>query len=104
MLFRNCLVLYGDGQEPGQIVITPHNARPEFQLRILVAFMSGPLMSVASTEVQNEFIKLKEFMLQSTGAMMPEGVPSPMEAAMMQQSQQGKGQGGPMPFPQQGAM
>ena len=104
MIVRNCLVLYGDGQEPGQIVITPHNARPEFQLRILVAFMSGPLMSVASTEVQNEFIKLKEFMLQSTGAMMPEGVPSPMEAAMMQQSQQGKGQGGPMPFPQQGAM
>jgi hypothetical protein len=68
--------------------------------------MSGPLMAVASTEVQNEFIKLKEFMMQSTGAMMPEGVPSPMEAAMMQnpQEEMAMGQGGPMQFPQQGAM
>lgn len=106
MIVRNCLVLYGDGQDPGQIILTPHNARPEFQLRILVAFMSGPIMSIASTEVQNEFIDFKQFLLESTGAMMPEGVPSPMEAAMMQQPQEGMGmdQGGPMPFPQQGAM
>lgn len=107
MIVRNCLVLYGDGQTPGQIVLTPHNARPEFQLRILVAFMSGPIMTIASTEVQNQFIDLKQFLLESTGAMMPEGMPSPMEAAMMQQpmeGMQGMGQGGPMPFPQQGAM
>tara|TARA_Y100001968_G_C19194914_1_gene637016 strand:- start:88 stop:861 length:774 start_codon:yes stop_codon:yes gene_type:complete len=102
MIVRNCLVLYGDGEQPGQIVMTPHTAKPEFQLRVLVGFMSGPIMSIASTEVQNEFIKLKQFMMESTGAMMPEGIPSPMEAAMMQQ--QGMGQGGPMPFPQQGAM
>lgn len=106
MVVRNCLVLYGDGQDPGQIILTPHTSRPEFQLRVIIAFMSGPLMAVASTEVQNEFIKLKEFMMQSTGAMMPEGVPSPMEAAMMQnpQGEMEMGQGGPMPFPQQGAM
>ena len=103
MIVRNCLVLYGNGQEPGQIVMSPHTSRPEFQLRVLVAFMSGPLMSVATPEVQNEFIKLKQFMLEATGAMMPEGIPSPMEAAMMQQ-QMGGGQPGPMPFPQQGAM
>lgn len=106
MIVRNCLVLYGNGQDPGQVVLTPHTARPEFQLRVLISFMSGPLMSISSTEVQNEFIKLKEFMMQSMGVMMPEGVPSPMEAAMMQQPQEGMdmGQGGPMPFPQQGAM
>ncbi len=104
MIVRNCLVLYGDGQDPGQIILTPHNAAPEFQLRVLVAFMSSPIMSVASTEVQNEFIKLKEFMIQSTGAVMPEGVPSLMEAAEMQQPMEGMGQGGPMPFPQQGAI
>ena len=99
MIVRNCLVLYGDGEQPGQIVMTPHTARPEFQLRILISFMSGPLMSIASTLVQDEFIKLKQFLLEATGVMMPEGVPSPMEAAMMQQGQQG-----PLPFPQQGAM
>ena len=107
MIVRNCLVLYGDGQQPGQIILTPHTARPEFQLRVLVAFMSGPIMSIASTEVQNEFIDFKQFLLESTGAMMPEGVPSPMEAAMMQQPMEGMpgmDQGGPMPFPQQGAM
>ena len=105
MIVRNCLVLYGDGEQPGQIIMTPHTAKPDFQLRVLIGFMSGPIMSIASTEVQNEFIKLKQFMMESTGAMMPEGVPSPMEAAMMQQPQgMGQGQGGPMPFPQQGAM
>jgi hypothetical protein len=106
MIVRNCLVLYGDGQDPGQIVTTPHTSRPEFQLRVLVAFMSGPLMSIASTEVQNEFIKFKRFLMESTGVMMPEGVPSPMEAAMSQNPQEGMdtGQGGPIPFPQQGAM
>jgi len=107
MIVRNCLVLFGDGQTPGQVIMTPHTAQPEFQLRVLVAFMSGPIMSIASTEVQDEFIKLKQFMLESTGAVMPEGVPSIMEAAMMQQppeEMQGTGQGGPIPFPQQGAM
>ena len=100
MIVRNCLVLYGDGEQPGQIVMTPHTARPEFQLRILIGFMSGPIMSIASPQVQNEFIKLKQFLLEATGVMMPEGVPSPMEAAMSQQM----GQGGPMQFPQQGVM
>ena len=75
--------------------------------------MSGPLMSISSSEVQNEFIKFKQFLLESTGAIMPEGIPSPMEAAMMQQPMEGmppqgmgQGQGGPppIPFPQQGAM
>jgi len=101
MIVRNCLVLYGDGQDSGQIVLTPHTAKPEFQLRVLVAFMSGPIMSIASTQVQNEFIDFKQFLLESTGAIMPEGIPSPMEAAMMQQPM---GQEGPLQFPQQGAM
>ena len=111
MIVRNCLVLYGDGSQPGQIIMTPHTAKPEFQLRVLVAFMSGPLMSIAEPQVQNEFIKLKEFMMQSMGVMMPESVPSPMEAAMMQNPQEQQMSGGPqmggpppIPFPQQGAM
>lgn len=112
MIVRNCLVLYGDGAKPGQIIMTPHTARPEFQLRVLVAFMSGPLMSIAEPQVQNEFIKLKEFMMQSMGVMMPENVPSPMEAAMLQNPEEqqqmsgGPQMGGPppIPFPQQGAM
>ena len=43
-------------------------------------------------------------MLESTGAMMPEGIPSPMEAAMNQNPEEMQGQSGPLPFPQQGAM
>ena len=50
--------------------------------------------------------------MQSMGVMMPENVPSPMEAAMLQNPEQqqqmsgGPQMGGPpsIPFPQQGAM
>jgi len=105
LIVRNCLILYGDGTDPGQIVMTPHMSRPDFQLRVLNAFMSGPLMAAGTPEVQNEFIKLRGFLMETMGASMPEGVPSPLEAAMMQQPQEGSPDmpGGPIPFPQQGA-
>ena len=101
-IVRNCLILYGNGQDPGQVVMTPHTSRPDFQLRVLVAFMSSPIMAVSSTEVQNEFIKLRQFLMESMGQVMPEGVPSPMEAAMMQQQEMGPEGGPALPFPQQG--
>ena len=59
-------------------------------------------MAVSSTEVQNEFIKLRQFLMESMGQVMPEGVPSPMEAAMMQQQEMGPEGGPALPFPQQG--
>jgi hypothetical protein len=79
---QNILVLYGNGQDPGQVVLTPHTARPDIQMRLLSSFMSSPVMAVASPEVQNAFADYKQSMLQFMGATLPPQVPSPEMAAM----------------------
>ena len=63
--------------------------------------MTSPVMSLASTEVQDEFKKFREFLFRTMGTMLPAGVPLPEEAAMMvQQAQQGQQQQ-PQGVPQQ---
>lgn len=89
---RNILMLYGDGEQPGKIILTPHTAIPKLQGRVLTAFMSSPMMGMSSPTVQDEFKKYREFMMMSMGTVLPEGVPSPEEGPM-----------GP-PQPQQGQM
>jgi len=92
---KNCLILFGNGESPGEIVVTPHTALPKLQLRVLTSFMSGPQMMMASPEVQDEFMKYKQFLQQGLGNVLPEGVPLPEEAAMQRMQQQGR----PMPQP-----
>tara|TARA_R100000234_G_scaffold120088_1_gene105314 strand:+ start:2360 stop:4399 length:2040 start_codon:yes stop_codon:yes gene_type:complete len=116
-IVRNCLILYGDGETPGEVVVTPHTAMPEMQLRILGSFMASPAMSMSSPLVQDEFMKYRQFLFDSMGMTLPESVPNPddmaslmqVEQAMREQQmrlaqmQQGGGPGGPpMPFPNQG--
>ena len=118
-MVRNCLLLFGDGQNPGEVVVTPHTAKPEFQLRILTSFMASPSMSMAAPPVQDEFMKYRQFLFDSLGLTLPEAVPNPddmsmlmqaeqaareRDAQMMQQMmQQGGGPGGPpMRMPNQG--
>ena len=95
MIVKNALILYGDGQAPGEIVLTPHTALPNLQLRVLTSFMAGPQMAMASPEVQDEFMKYKQFLQQGLGNVLPEGVPLPEEAAMQRMQQQGR----PIPQP-----
>ncbi len=90
---RNILMLFGDGDTPGQVVITPHTALPKLQGRVLTAFMSSPMMGMASPTVQDEFKKYREFLMMSMGMVLPEGVPSPEETAMPRQPQQPQQQG-----------
>jgi hypothetical protein len=98
---RSILLLFGDGENPGEIVLTPHTVLPELQMRVLSSFMTSPVMSLASTEVQDEFKKFREFLFRTMGTMLPAGVPLPEEAAMMvQQAQQGQQQQ-PQGVPQQ---
>ena len=117
-IVRNCLILFGDGETPGEIVVTPHTAIPEMQLRILGSFMASPAMSMGSPIVQDEFMKYRQFLFDSMGMTLPEAVPNPddmaalmqveqamreQQAQLAQQMQQGGGPGGPpMPFPNQG--
>jgi hypothetical protein len=80
---RNCLLLFGDGESPGEVVLTPHTARPEFQLRVLTGFMSDPRMSLASPEVQDVFADYRQLLIDYMGLTLPAHVPNPDDAALL---------------------
>jgi hypothetical protein len=100
---RNCLLLYGDGKSPGQVVLTPQTTKPEMQIRVLNSFMAGPTMAVASAEVQNAFIEYHKTLMGFMGLVLPNALPNPDDVAMLgrldqQMAQlQGLQQGGPGP-------
>lgn len=77
------LTLYGDGDRTGQIVVAPHLSRPDLQLRVLSAFMSGPQMMLASPDVQDDFRAFRDSLMRFSGLVLPEAVPDPMELAML---------------------
>ena len=78
---RNILVLYGNGTDPGGLWLTPHTSRPDFQLRVLNAFMSGPHMASASKAVVDAFIQYKLTLVGYLGQTLPESVPNPDDMA-----------------------
>lgn len=105
---RNCLLLFGDGKTPGQVVLTPQTAKPEMQIRVLNSFMASPTMSVASAEVQDAFINYHKTLMGFMGLVMPNALPNPDDVAMLgrldQQMAQMQGlQQGPQ-VPQPGMM
>lgn len=100
---RNCLLLYGDGTTPGQVVLTPQTTKPEMQIRVLNSFMAGPVMAVATAEVQNAFIEYHKTLTSFMGLVLPNALPNPDDMAMLgrldqQMAQlQGMQQGAPGP-------
>ncbi len=82
-IIRNCLLLYGDGESPGEVIVVPGSAKPEFQMRVLSAFMTGPRMGVASPEVQNAFLDYRDTLMQAMGLVLPAAVPNPADAALL---------------------
>lgn len=78
---RNCLLVFGDGKTPGQVVFTQYIARPDIQMRIVNGFMGHPRMALASIEVQNAFADFKEALMQLATGVLPPGVPNPDDAA-----------------------
>ena len=85
LVVQNILTLYGDGNSPGQVIITPHTSSPEFQIRVLSAFMSSPQMAKADPIVIDEFKKYRESMIQFMGRSLPNTVPNPDILAAMSQ-------------------
>lgn len=75
MIVRNILLLYGDGETPGEILVTPFTARPDVQLRVLGAFMSSPTMAVASAEVMDQFADYQEQLKMWSGNILPSQIP-----------------------------
>jgi hypothetical protein len=83
MIVRQILLLYGDGESPGEIVTTPDTVMPDLQLRILARFMGSVTMAAASPEVQTEFIRYRRWLMEQSGMSLPEGVPNPDDLAML---------------------
>lgn len=91
---RNILSIYGDGTSPGGIWVTPHTSRPDFQLRVLNSFISGPHMSAASKDVVDAFIQYRETLIAYLGQTLPNSIPNPDDMAVV------AGPGGATPTPQ----
>jgi hypothetical protein len=102
-IIRNILLLYSDGQQTQQIVVTPHTARPDLQLRVLSAFMSNPIMTMASPGVQDAFKSYRESLISFMGQSLPAMVPNPDDVAIVNPDMMAGG-GGPGAQPPQGAM
>ena len=84
----NIIRIYGDGQTSGQIVITPHTTRPDLQLRVLEGFMASRIVQVASPNVVNALIDYRETLLFFMQEILPEHVPDPFDAALLDQVRQ----------------
>jgi hypothetical protein len=82
--------------------VTPHTARPDLQLRVLSAFMSNPIMTLASPAVQDAFKSYRESLISFMGQSLPAMVPNPDDVAVV--NPQMAGGAGPMAQPPRGAM
>jgi len=76
MSTRNCLLLYGDGEFPGQVIITPDTVRPDIQLMIVTTFLSSLAVSKASPAVQDAITDYKAALTEFGGFALPEQVPA----------------------------
>ena len=96
-IVMHILQLYGNGQDPGQTILTQHMLRPDVQMRVLGGFMTSPILAIASSQVKDEFRKFRDTMLQFMGQTLPQQIPTPEEAAVMGMQQPQPGQQQQMP-------
>ena len=96
-IVMHILQLYGNGQDPGQTILTQHMLRPDVQMRVLGGFMTSPILAIASSQVKDEFRKFRDTMLQFMGQTLPQQIPTPEEAAAMGMQQPQPGQQQQMP-------
>lgn len=80
---RALLIVYGDGQTPGRVIVTPHTVRPELFLRVMNGFLTSPAMQVASPSVHNAMRLLRATIINFMGLSLPNAIPNPDDAAML---------------------
>lgn len=85
MAVRTILTAFGNGEEPGQIILTPHTIRPEIFLRVFNGFVTGPAMLGASPAVHNVMRQLRLTVINFMGLTLPNAIPNPDDAAMLSQ-------------------
>lgn len=112
---RILVQLYGDGQTPGEVVVTSRTVKPELLVRLIRSVLVGPHMRVAGKAVVDDFQLLHDQCIEWMGMVLPAAVPNPDDAAMFAQGgapmgaegvfqssagagqSQGPGMGGQMP-------
>jgi hypothetical protein len=95
---RQILMLYNDGQQMGVMVDHPHTNSPTIALELVDAFMSSPMMLVASHGVVTAFVRWRMDLLADAGrGVLPPMTPTPetrtMQAALGQMQTMGVPQG-----------
>lgn len=99
MVVKNILVLYGSGdQHSGEVILTPHTARPDIQLRVLSAFMASPRMALASAEIQDEFQRYYDLLVYFSGFVLPQAMPNPDDLALVAPEATGAQSQNPIPL------
>jgi len=82
----NHIVLFGDGQKPGEIFFEPEADMVQIFLLMLSDFMQKTMWSFADPTVQIKFLEYKELLLGRAPGVVPEGVPTLEEASVQAQA------------------
>jgi len=80
----NNIILFGDGQTPGQVEVNDHDLH-EIHIRVITAFMARPEFYAASPQVRQKFTDLL-LARQDRLAGFPEQLPYPEEGAIEQEA------------------
>ena len=76
---RDALILYGDGETPGNVEVNPNFIRPALRLMIWDSFMASSKMMAASVEVKNAFIQTREMYQEMTSQNLPPDMPNSLD-------------------------
>lgn len=91
------VILFGDGQTPGQVVASEMSDMPDVQLESISTFMARPEFTLASPQVRQAFEQRKQYYQSILGQIPPQMGNMEDEAmgqAQMQQMQQAMPPGG----------
>lgn len=77
------ILLFGDGQTPGQIMVSTEADNPDIHLMVLQEFMSRAEFQYAEAPVRKAFEELKQTYMNIKGQGYPQQMPYPEEAAQM---------------------
>lgn len=67
--WRDCILLYGDGESPGKAPINDETVNHSVSLMVVMEVMASPLFMLASPGVRNAFLMKKQFHMSNLGAM-----------------------------------
>jgi hypothetical protein len=71
-----CLLLFGDGVENNQVVLTPITTEPIVWLYVVDSFTNQTIFQGADPKIVDDFMELRQFLLTNMGAVIPPGAPS----------------------------